>query len=76
MIYDNLSVKNGHLQIAGQDAAELAAKYGTPLYLMDEDRIRQRCRTYREAVKAHFGNKGRVFYASKAASYKRLYEIM
>lgn len=76
MMYDNLSVKNGHLQIAGQDAAELAAKYGTPLYLMDEDRIRQRCRTYREAVKAHFGDKGRVLYASKAASYKRLYEIM
>lgn len=76
MIYDNLSVKNGHLQIAGQDAAELAAKYGTPLYLMDEDRIRERCRTYREAVKAHFGDKGRVLYASKAASYKRLYEIM
>ncbi len=76
MIYDNLSVKNGHLQIAGQDAAELAAKYGTPLYLMDEDRIRQRCRTYREAVAAHLGDKGRVLYASKAASYKRLYEIM
>lgn len=76
MIYDNLSVKNGHLLIAGQDAADLAAKYGTPLYLMDEDRIRQRCRTYREAVTAHFGDKGRVFYASKAASYKRLYEIM
>ena len=76
MIYDNLSVKNGHLHIAGQDAAELAAKYGTPLYLMDEDRIRQRCRTYRQAVKAHFGDNGRVLYASKAASYKRLYEIM
>ena len=38
MLYDNLNVnEKGHLSFAGYDTAELAEKYGTPLYLMDED---------------------------------------
>ena len=46
MICNNLSInEKGHLCIGGQDTVELAAIYGTPLYLMDEDRIRERCRT-------------------------------
>ena len=36
MLYDNISVnESGHLTFAGRDTVELAAKYGTPLYLMD-----------------------------------------
>ena len=43
MICDNLSVNElGHLCFAGHDTGELAAKYGTPLYLMDEDKIREK----------------------------------
>ncbi len=77
MICSNLSVsRDGHLLFAGQDTLALAEKYGTPLYLMDEDRIRERCRTYIGAMKDNLGNRGHVLYASKAASYKRLYEIM
>lgn len=50
MICDNISVsKEGHLLFAGQDTIELAKKYGTPVYLMDEDKIRQNCRTYKKA---------------------------
>lgn len=74
---DNLSVsEEGHLLFAGQDTAALATTYGTPLYLMDEDRIRERCRTYRRAMQNAFGAQSRVLYASKAASFKRMYEIM
>lgn len=76
MICENLSVKDGHLYFAGQDTTQLAAQYGTPLYLMDEDRIRLHCREYLAAVRENFGEKGMVLYASKAASYKRLYQIM
>ena len=73
----NLSVgQNGRLFFAGQDTAQLASRYGTPVYLMDEDRIRERCRTYRQAVRAAFGESGYVLFASKAASFKRMYEIM
>ena len=50
MLYDNLNVnEKGHLSFAGYDTAELAEKYGTPLYLMDEDRIRSRVREYKSA---------------------------
>ncbi|MBO5879828.1 MAG: diaminopimelate decarboxylase [Clostridia bacterium] len=54
----------------------LAKEYGTPLYLYDEERIRERCRTYINAIRATFGECGQVLYASKAASFRRLYEIM
>ncbi len=77
LICENLAARDdGHLTFAGQDTAALAAAYGTPLYLMDEDRIRERCRTYLSAVREAFGAQGRVYYASKAASFKRMYEIM
>ena len=77
LICDNLSVnENGELLFASQNTLELAKQYGTPLYLMDEDKIREKCRTYLNATRAAFGGKAKVLYASKAASYKRLYEIM
>ncbi len=77
LICENLCVNEaGELLFAGVPVHTLARRFGTPLYLMDEDRIRSRCRTYLAAVKAAFGEKGRVFYASKAASFKRIYEVM
>lgn len=77
MICDNISVSDrGRLLFAGQDTVALAERYGTPLYLMDEDRIRASCRRYKSAMKKHFGARGRVLYASKANCFKRLYEIM
>ena len=77
MLCANLSVSpEGHLLFAGQDTLELAAQYGTPLYLMDEQRIRERCRTYLDAAADAFDGNAKIFYASKAASFKRIYEIM
>lgn len=77
MICDNITTaENGHLLFAGQDTAALAREYGTPLYLMDEDRIRRNCRTYTAAFRRHFGDGARPLYASKALSCKRIYEIM
>jgi diaminopimelate decarboxylase len=56
---------NGHLEIGGCDTVELAERFGTPLYIMDEALIRQRCREYMEAFRAS-GLKFQVAYASKA----------
>ena len=76
MICQNLSVsEDGILLFAGQSTAVLAQQYGTPLYLMDEDRIRDRIRTYAAGMQKAFGAYGHVLYASKAASFKRIYEI-
>ena len=77
MIYDNLSVNSqGHLVFAGYDTLELAKKFGTALYVMDENRIRQRCREYKTAMAAFLPAGSRPLYASKAMSIKRIYQIM
>ena len=76
-ICGNLSLgPGGRLFFAGQDTAELAAKYGTPLYLMDEDHIRAKCRLFKRCLNEYFGGRGQILYASKAASFRRMYEIM
>lgn len=76
LICENLSVnEEGILLFAGQSTVQLAKQYGTPLYLMDEDRIRNRIQTYVKGMRAAFGEYGHVLYASKAASFKRMYEI-
>lgn len=76
MICDNLTVKDGVLYFAGQNTVELAKKYGTPLYLLDEDKIREKCRIYKHAFEKHFGPGSRLLYASKANCFKQIYEIM
>ena len=77
MICNNLSVnEKGHLCLSGMDTVDLVKKYGTPLYLMDEDRIRERCRTYLDAMKDAFGDSALPLYASKAASFRAIYRIM
>jgi diaminopimelate decarboxylase len=53
---------DGVLTIGGADVRELAAEFGTPLYICDEEDVRSRCREYMDA----FGPDGRVFYAAKA----------
>lgn len=67
--------EKGVLTFAGRDTVELAEKYGTPLYLMDEDKIREKMRAYKNAMQKYFGNGSAPIYASKAASFKRIYAI-
>lgn len=77
LICENISVnENGHLCFAGQDTCLLAQKYGTPLYVMDEDRIRYNCKIYTEAMKKYFGENAMPLYASKAASFAKMYSIV
>ena len=77
MLYDNLNINQaGHLTFAGRNTTELAQEYGTPLLLMDEDRIRNRCREYIDAMAAYLPQGSKPLFASKALSFKRMYEIM
>lgn len=54
-----------HLEIGGCDTVDLAAEFGTPLYVMDEQLIRANCRAYRTAFEREYGPSA-VAYASKA----------
>jgi diaminopimelate decarboxylase len=56
---------NGHLEIGGVDAVQLREQFGTPLYVVDEELIRRRCREFIGAFKSS-GLKFQVAYASKA----------
>jgi diaminopimelate decarboxylase len=55
---------NGHLSIGGCDVADLAAEFGTPLYVLDEMAVRSRMRSYRDSFNALYPTT--VAYAGKA----------
>lgn len=77
MLYSNLSVNDkGHLEIAGHDTVELAEKYGTALYVMDEDKLRENCRVYVDSMKKYFGEDSMPLYASKALCFTEIYRIV
>ena len=60
---------------SGMDTVKLSEKYGTPLYLMSEDRIKERCREIREEFLAKYP-KTRAVYASKAFLTKEMARII
>ena len=77
MLYDNLGVNgDGHLTIAGLDTTDLAEEFSTPLYVVDADRIRERCETYMQAMKKNFRSGSRPLFASKALCFKGIYPLV
>lgn len=67
--------KRGHLTIGGVDTTELAAEFGTPLYVMDEDSIRKNCRKFVGSINENYFGNGLVLYASKAMCCKQMCRI-
>ncbi len=61
----HLSDKDGHLYIGSHDTTALAQKYGTPLYVTDEQRIRDNYQSYYDALTGYY-DKVQVLYAAKA----------
>ena len=57
---------DGHLYLGGLDTVALAAEFGTPLYVYDEATLRTNCRTYRDALAAHYPAPAEAAYAAKA----------
>ncbi|MEU6314307.1 diaminopimelate decarboxylase [Streptomyces sp. NPDC047014] len=52
---------HGGLAVGGVDLADVAERFDTPVYVLDEGEVRERCRTYRDAFPD-----GEVLYAAKA----------
>ncbi|MHB1325499.1 MAG: diaminopimelate decarboxylase [Thermoleophilia bacterium] len=65
----------GNLEVAGCDVVELASEFGTPLFIYDEEQIRQRCRDYRQAFSERTDN-FEIVYASKAFSCIALCQLI
>ena len=76
MLHKNLGInEKNHLTISGIDTVSLAEKYGTPLMVMDEERISRNCRIYKAAMTEYFGEGSYPLFASKAFSCKYIYRI-
>ena len=76
ILFEHFGVNElGHLTIGGADAVELAKEFGTPAYILDENVIRENCRTYLRAAREHFGADALPLYASKALCFTGIYKI-
>ena len=75
LLHENLGISGDNLTFAGYDTVELAKKYGTPLMLLDENKIRKTMRIYKNAMKQYFGEKSCPLFASKALSFVGMYQI-
>lgn len=67
--------KEGSLEIGGCDILDLAKEFGTPLYVMDEETMRENCRQYKSAFEKYHPN-AKLVYASKALSCIAVLQIM
>ena len=77
VVHSNVEIRDdGRLYFAGADTVALAEKYGTPLLLTDEDRVRARAREYCDAMKKYFGDGSFPLFASKALSFKEIYRVV
>jgi diaminopimelate decarboxylase len=67
--------EQGVLTLGGIDVRDLAAEHGTPLLVLDEDDLRARCRSWRQAFDAWPGGAD-VAYAGKAFLSKAVVRVV
>ncbi len=67
--------ERGRLEVGGCDTVELAREFGTPAYVVAEDDLRARARTYRAALEARHDDFD-VLFASKAFPATAVYRLL
>ena len=65
----------GNLELGGCDAVELAARFGTPVYVVAEDDLRARARSFVDAIAARHADFD-VLFASKAFPCTAVYRLL
>lgn len=77
MISESVGVNaKGNMTFGNADCVELAAQFGTPLYVFNEAHIRKNCREFKTSIDEYYGGNGMTMYASKAFSCKEMYRII
>ena len=66
----------GQLALGGCRLTELAAEYGTPVYVLDERTLLDNCRAFTGAMARCYGENFTIAYASKALACKEIYRMM
>lgn len=64
-LFGTMKVEDNQLTIGGAKASDLVKEYGSPLYVFDEELIREYCRDYRNYFRCEENN-NRVAFAGKA----------
>jgi diaminopimelate decarboxylase len=67
--------ERGRLEVGGCDAVELAREFGTPLYVVAEDDLRARARSFLDALAARHSDFD-VLFASKAFPCTAVYRLL
>ena len=67
--------ERGHLEIGGCDTVELAREFGTPAYVVAEDDLRSRARSFLDALGARHRDYD-VLFASKAFPCTAVYRLL
>ncbi len=68
--------EKGNLTIGGVDAIDLAKDFKTPLYVLDEDLIRENCRNFKKAIDENYDGYGQIYFASKAFCCKEICRVI
>jgi diaminopimelate decarboxylase len=55
-----------HLVVGGCDVVDLVKEFGSPLYILDEQTLREACRQYKQAFEQYYPGESLIVYASKA----------
>ncbi len=73
--FSNMSIENETLQLNNHSITDLASTYGTPLYVIDGDYIKDQCKKLKQSFK-HKTLETEILYASKAFSSKAMYGLV
>jgi diaminopimelate decarboxylase len=71
-----VAVHDNRLRVAGQDAAALAERYGTPLYIYGKDRILELYARLDDAFARHSPLPARICYAMKANPHRGILRLL
>jgi diaminopimelate decarboxylase len=73
---DFVAVRGNKLLVAGRDAAALAERYGTPLYIYGKDRILERYARLEDALARYSPLPARICYAMKANPHRGILRLL
>ena len=74
-LFGTMNVRENNIFVGEINTIELAKRFGTPLYVMDEEQIRDNCRRFRKAMESE-NQSNKVAYAGKAFLTKAIVQIV
>jgi len=73
--YKDLEYRNGRLYFANVNTIEIAEKFGTPIYIINEQLIRKRYRELKHTLNSVY-KKNRIYYAVKSNTNLAILKIL